>query len=270
MKKVNTSDFAKQIRIESLKMVYSAKASHIGGALSMADILAVLYNEILSYNPANPNWSKRDRFLLSKGHACVSLYATLALKGFFPMDVLDTYAQNGSLLLSHSSHKIPGVEISAGSLGHVLSICCGLAYGAKIKNEPWRTFCLAGDGELNEGSMWEAIMFASHHKLEKLILIIDYNKIQAMGNTNDILNLEPLQLKFENFGWAVREINGHKIDELKNTFSQLPFEKGKPSAIIAHTIKGKGVDFMEDSLAWHYKNPNEEQFLNALNQIKQQ
>lgn len=248
-------------------MVYRGKASHIGGALSMADILAVLYNEILDFDPANPTWEQRDRLLLSKGHACVSLYAALALKGFFPMSDLETYAQSGSRLLCHASHHVPGVEVSAGSLGHVPSVACGLALSAKLKHENWVTFCIVGDGEMDEGSVWESILFAAHHKLNNLVLIIDYNKIQAMGNTNDILNLDPLKSKLDAFGWLTTEIDGHDIDQIRGAFAVRQLPVNKPLAIIANTVKGKGVDFMENQLAWHYKSPNQEQYEEAVKQI---
>lgn len=266
----DTKQFAKEIRILSLKMVHAAKASHIGGALSMADILAVLYNDILSYDNKNPYEDNRDRFLLSKGHACVSLYATLALKGFFDKDKLSTYAQDGSYFLSHISHKIPGVELSAGSLGHILSIGCGMAYAAKLKHQNWRTFCLLGDGEMDEGSVWEAILFAPQHQLDNLVLIIDYNKIQAMGNVENIIKLDSLKNKLESFGWTALDVDGHHIEQLEQTFKTLPFEKNKPTAIIAHTIKGCGVDFMENQLEWHYKSPDDKQLQNAIKQINKQ
>lgn len=250
-------------------MVFKGKASHIGGALSMADILAVLYNDILNYDTSRLDWPQRDRFLLSKGHACVSLYAALALKGFFPLSDLETYAQSDSILLCHASHKVNGVEISAGSLGHIPSVACGLALSAKLRHENWRTFCIVGDGEMDEGSVWESILFASHHKLDNLVMIIDYNKIQAMGDTCKILNLEPLRDKLVSFGWSVQEVDGHNIEQLQKTLSPARTETNKPLAVIAHTIKGKGVDFMENQLAWHYKSPNKEQYEEAVKQIMQ-
>lgn len=266
---MNTYQFAKDIKTSSLKMVYAAKASHIGGALSMADILAVLYNDVLHFDPKNPLLPSRDRFLLSKGHSCTALYAALAIKGFFPISELSEYAKDGSILLSHTSHKVPGIEVSAGSLGHVLPIACGVAMGGKIKNESWRVFCLVGDGEMDEGSMWESFLFAPHHNLDNLTVIIDYNKMQALGNTNDIINLEPLTSKLEDFGWCVKNVNGHSIEELQGVLSNVPFEPNKPNVIIAHTIKGNGVDFMENNLLWHYRNPNEEQLEEAIKQISE-
>lgn len=264
--KKESTKFANEIRKLSLKMVYNAKASHIGGALSMTDILAVLYSSIIHVDPNNSKNKERDRFLLSKGHACTSLYATLALKGFFPVDELETYGKDGSRLLSHTSHHIPGVEISAGSLGHTLPVSCGLALAAKRKNAKWETYCLVSDGELDEGSNWESILFAPQHKLDNLTLIVDYNKIQSLGNTNEVMMLEPLKSKFEAFNWDVVEINGHDHEEIFNAFRKGK-TKGRPKVIIANTIKGKGVSFMEDKLLWHYKSPSEEQFEQAIKEI---
>lgn len=267
MNNMDSTLLAKEIRKVSLDLVFEAKASHIGGALSMTDILAVLYTDILRFYPSEPNNENRDRFILSKGHACTSLYATLALKGFFPIEELKSYGKEGSFFLSHTTHYIPGIEISAGSLGHGLPIACGLALAAKRKKKEWGTYCLVGDGEMDEGSNWEAILFAAHHHLDNLCLIIDYNKIQSLGNTNDVLNLEPFSAKLKAFNWDVREINGHEHHEIKEAFEQTKYSKGQPSVIIAHTIKGKGVSFMEDNILWHYKSPNNEEYLNAINEI---
>jgi len=264
----NTKKIATEIRKLTLKMVFEAKASHIGGALSMVDILAVLYNGILKFNPKEPKWEKRDRFLLSKGHACTSLYATLAIAGFFDIEELKTYAQNGSIFLSHASHKVLGVEFSTGSLGHALPVGCGMALAAKRKKENWRTFVLLSDGELDEGSNWEAILFAPNHKLDNLIVIIDYNKIQSLGKVKEVLNLDSLRAKFEAFNWRAVEVDGHNHKELMNAFMNIPLEKDIPTVIIANTIKGKGVDFMEDKLLWHYKSPSNEEFEEAIKQIE--
>ena len=263
----NSLLLANEIRRESLQMVYNAKASHIGGALSMADILAVLYNDILNIEPSRPNDPERDRFLLSKGHACSALYATLALKKFFPIEDLTSYAQDGSSLLSHSSHHVSGIECSAGSLGHLLPISCGLALAAQIKNKKWRTFCLVSDGELDEGSNWEAILFAPQLKLDNLILIVDYNKIQSLGTVKDVVDLNPLTEKFASFRWETFMVNGHDHDKLREIFHKAFESNGKPKVIIANTIKGKGVSFMEDKLLWHYKSPSKEQFESAINEL---
>lgn len=264
-----TLTLAKKIRELSLQMVYSAKASHIGGALSMADILAVLYNNFLNVDPSNPKNPDRDRFLLSKGHACTSLYATLALKGFFPISELETYANDGSIFLSHTNHHISGIEISAGSLGHALPISCGMALAAKRKNTKWKTYCLISDGELDEGSNWESILFAPQQKLDNLILIVDYNKIQSLGSVKSVIDLDPLKDKFTAFRWETLEVDGHNHLALSEAFKQTQAANGKPKVIIAHTIKGKGVSFMENKLLWHYKSPNDEQYKDAINELDQ-
>ena len=249
-------------------MVYQAHASHIGGAMSMADILAVLYTDVMKYDPSRPEAEDRDRFLLSKGHACVSYYATLALKGFFPKEELDTYGQNGSRLLCHISHHVPGVEFSAGSLGHGLPYGAGTALAGQIRHKDYRTFVLVGDGEMDEGSNWEALMFASHHKLNKLCTIIDYNKIQSLGNTNEVLNLEPLADKLRAFNCHVTNIDGHNHTEILQALRDFEQQKSQPTVIIANTVKGKGVSYMENNLAWHYKSPDEEQYTRAIKEIE--
>jgi transketolase len=264
---VDAQNLARQIRAEAVKMVAAAKASHIGGALSMADLLAVLYGEILRVKPEQPDWPERDRFILSKGHSCTGVYAALALRGFFPRAELLTYGQDGSRLMSHISHKVPGVEFSTGSLGHGLPFGCGKALAAKRQKKNWRTFVMLSDGELDEGSNWEAILFAPQHWLDNLVAIVDYNKIQSLGSVKDVMDLHPLAEKFRAFNWAVREIDGHNHAEISAAFKHLPFEPGKPSCLIAHTVKGKGVDYMEDKLLWHYRTPNAEQVKNALNQL---
>ena len=265
---IKSLEMDKKIRKTSVTMVYKAHASHIGGALSMADILAVLYSDILIYDKSNPKWEKRDRCLLSKGHACASFYAVLAHAGFFPIDELDSYAQNGSSFLCHTTHHVPGVEISAGSLGHGFPIACGIALSAKIKKENFNTYVILGDGEMDEGSNWEALLFGAHHNLSNLCVIIDYNKIQSFGDTNDVLRLEPLVDKLESFNWNVINVDGHNHDELFHAFDLFKHEENKPTIIIANTIKGKGVSFMENNLAWHYKSPNEEQYKQAMEEIE--
>lgn len=260
--------FSKEIRKCSLRMVYQAKASHIGGALSMTDILSVLYSSILKYDSLNPVWEQRDRFILSKGHACVSFYSTLALCGFFSIEELNDYGKNGGRLLSHTTHHIPGIEMSAGSLGHGLPVACGIALAAKRKQQNYRTYVLVGDGEMDEGANWEAILFAAHFKLDNLCLIIDYNKIQSLGDTNKVLNLEPLKSKLEAFNWNVIQIDGHDHKAIHSAFVQAETIKGRPTVIIADTIKGKGVSFMENELLWHYKSPSEEQYNQAIKEIE--
>ena len=248
-------------------MVYRARASHIGGALSMADLLAVLYFDILRINPDDPNWPERDRFILSKGHSCVGLYATLAIKGFIPMEELESYGEDESRLMSHISHKVPGVEFSTGSLGHGLPFGCGKALAAKRGGKLWKTFVLISDGELDEGSNWESILIAPHYELDNLILIVDYNKIQSFGRISEVTELHPLAEKFRAFRWEVIEIDGHDHSSIRQAMS-MAGQKRTPLCIIAHTIKGKGVDFMENSLQWHYSSPKSEQLESALEQIE--
>ena len=261
---------SKEIRKKILKMIYNSQTSHIGAALSCVDILTVLYFKILKIYPANPWFQNRDRFILSKGHAASTLYATLSKRGFFSEDVLNDYCKDGSNLLGHSTmHCVPGVEVSTGSLGHGLSIGIGMALAAKHDNRNYRTFVLLSDGECNEGSLWEAVMFASHHKLDSLIAIVDCNKLQAFGETKDVIDLEPLADKWSSFGWTVKEIDGHNFNQIKDNLKKIPFKEGKPSVIIANTIKGKGVSFMENNLAWHYKSPTEKEYKIAVKEINE-
>lgn len=264
-----TIELARRARIESLKMVHNARASHIASALSIIDILAVLYEEILNVFPADPDNPIRDRFILSKGHACVGVYAILAERGFFPLDWLNTSGENNSHLGGHVTYNVPGVELSTGSLGHGLPVGCGMAIASKRDKKDYRIFVLLSDGELDEGSNWEAALFASQHHLNNLVGIIDYNKIQGFGNVHEIINLDPLMEKFRSFGWAVKEIDGHDLDQISNSLEYIPFEKGKPSMVIAHTIKGKGVSFMENQLAWHYKSPNDDELILALKELEE-
>ena len=260
---------AKEIRILSLQMAHNARSSHSGGALSMADILAVLYSGAINITPESVNNPNRDRFLLSKGHCCASLYATLALKGFLDKDeLLEQYGKNGGVYFSHVSHKLNGVEMSSGSLGHGLPVACGIAISGRALKQDYNTYCLTGDGELDEGSCWEAIMFAAQQKLSHLCLIVDYNKIQSLGDVKDICDLSPLAEKFKAFTWNVVEIDGHNYSEIEQAFKAFKAEKEKPTVIIANTIKGKGVSFMEGKLLWHYRNPNDEQLAQAMEELK--
>ena len=264
----NTVELARRIRGHALRMVHHASASHIGSCLSIADILAVLYSGVLRVDPARPDWPQRDRFILSKGHAAAVLYAVLAESGFFPLGWLDTYCDDGGKLAGHATHYgVPGVEFSTGSLGHGLSLACGVALAAKRDGQPWRAFVQLSDGECDEGSIWEAVLFAPHHHLDNLVAIVDYNKIQSFGTVKEVLDLEPLAEKWRAFGWAVREIDGHDHVQIRNALSAVPFEAGRPSVIVAHTTKGKGVSFMEGKLAWHYKSPTDEQLAAALAEL---
>ena len=267
MNPADTTAFAARIRRATLEMVHRVDASHVGGGLSMADLLAVLYQEILQVRPDQPAWPDRDRFILSKGHTCAAVYAALALRGFFPIEELLTYGRDGSRLMAHISHKVPGVEFSTGSLGHGLPFGCGRALAAKRMAQSWRTVVMLSDGELDEGSNWEAILFAPQHRLDNLLAIVDYNQIQSLGNVSDILELRPLADKFRAFRWAVREVDGHDHQAIRAALTSLPWEPGRPGCLIAHTIKGKGVSFMENQLPWHYKSPNSEQLRQALSEI---
>jgi len=259
-----TRQLARVIRGHALRMVHHAGASHIGACLSAADVLAVLYRAALRVDPERPDWPDRDRFILSKGHTAAALYAVLAERGFFPVDWLATYCDDGSRLAGHVSHHVPGVDYSTGSLGHGLSIGCGVALSAKRNTRPFRAFVMLGDGECDEGTVWEAAIFAAHHKLDNLVAIVDYNKIQSFGTVKEVLDLDPLADKWSAFGWAVREIDGHDHEQIHDVLTAIPFQPGRPSVILAHTIKGKGVGFMENDLGWHYKSPTASQLAVAL------
>jgi transketolase len=259
---------ARDLCAHTVRMVHQAKSSHLGTCFSMADIIACLYWETLRIDPTRPAWPDRDRFILSKGHGAALIYAALAERGFFPLHELESYCQSGSRLTGHITSGVPGVELSSGSLGHGLPVGCGLALADKREGNPSRTFVLASDGELDEGSNWEAILFAPQHCLDNLTLIIDYNKIQACGNTKDIIDLHPLAEKFHAFRWAVQEIDGHDMEQIVAAFAAVPFQAGKPNVVIAHTTKGRGVSFMEDSVSWHYNSPSKEQMQSALLEIQ--
>ena len=258
-----------RIRADVLAMIQRARSSHIGTAFSTVDLLTMLYWSVLRVDPTRPDWPERDRFILSKGHGCAALYAVLAHKEFFPSDWLDTFYLNGSHLMGHATHTgVPGVEVSTGSLGHGLSLACGMALVGKRSNAGHRVFAMLSDGECDEGSTWEAALFAGHHSLDNLVVIVDYNKIQSLGRVEEVLDLHPLGAKWASFNWAVREINGHDFEEIEAACTSLPFEPGKPSCIIAHTVKGKGVQFMEDKLLWHYRAPDTDEFNAALAEIE--
>ncbi len=249
-------------------MVHHARSAHVGSALSIADILAVLYGGVLRLDPACPGWPERDRFILSKGHAAAALYAVLAERGFFPPEWLETFCRNGSPLTGHVSHSgVPGVDASTGALGHGLGLACGMALANARDGRRYRVFALLSDGECDEGSTWEAALFAGHHRLDTLTAIVDYNKIQSLGRVDEVLNLEPLADKWRAFRWAVRVIDGHDLDAIEQAFRSVPFQSNLPSCIVAHTIKGKGVSFMEDKLLWHYRSPSDEELQRALAEL---
>jgi len=264
----DSHELAKAARKIALEMVVRSRASHIGSALSMIDILACLYFDKLSVNITDPLDSTRDIFILSKGHACVGLYAILGLKGFFELKELETYGANDSIFMNHISHKVKGVEFSTGSLGHGLPFAVGKALSSKIRRKTNKVFVLVGDGELDEGSNWEGLLFAVHHKLDNLTVIVDYNNLQSLTTVEETLGLEPLKDKFQSFGCAVEEIDGHDHKAINTALEKLDFIVGKPKVIIAKTVKGKGVSYMENKVKWHYSTPNEIEFMQALNEIE--
>ncbi len=240
---------------------------HLPSALSLIEILRVLYDHILKVRPAEPGWKERDFCILSKGHGALGLYALLADKGFFPSSELDRAGKAGSILGGHPERgKVPGVEASTGALGHGLSIGLGLALGARLRGTESRSFVIMGDGEINEGSVWEAALSASQHRLDTLTAIIDYNKLQSYGPTDSVINLEPLADKWRAFGFAVRDVNGHDVAALKDAFSTLPFERGKPSLVICHTTKGKGIPAAENNAKWHHLSRISPEQLEAMKQ----
>ena len=260
-------EFAKKIRVHVLKMTSNGGSSHIGSAFSMADMIAVLYGNILRIDPTNPECPDRDRFILSKGHAGAAVYAALAEQGFFDKSYLQTHYQNGSKLSGHISHKgIPGVEMSTGSLGHGLPVATGMAIVAKRRKQQHRVFALLGDGECDEGSNWEAALFAAHHRLSNLTVLIDYNKLQSLDSIEQTLALEPLADKWYSFGWKVEEVDGHDISSLQNTLDASSLGQ-KPRCLICHTVKGKGVSFMENSVLWHYRTARGEEYRAALEEL---
>ncbi len=268
--RVELQALAKKVRQHTIEMTHKARASHVGSSLSMVELLVVLYKKILRVDPSWPDWPDRDRFILSKGHGCASYYAILAETGFFPVEWLDTFYSDGSRLAGHATHTyVPGIEISTGSLGHGLSVATGMALAAKRDNKTYRVFCMLSDGECDEGSTWEPILFAPHHHLDNLVAIVDYNKIQSLGTVKEVIDLESLAAKWRAFGWAVREIDGHDLDAITSALTSLPFEPGRPSCLIAHTVKGKGISFMENKLLWHYRSPQGEEYQAALAELEE-
>lgn len=256
----------KNIKRSIIRMTHYSYSSHVGSCLSIADILYALYFRVLNIDPKVPHKADRDKFILSKGHGSAALYATLAEKGFFPKAYLDRFYIDGGILPGHlDMDAVPGVEVSAGSLGHGLSVGVGMAVANRQMNNPGRVYVLLGDGECNEGSVWEAVMLASTITLSNLTAIIDYNKLQSFGRTNEVIDQKNMAERWRSFGWEVYEVNGHKLDELERAFS-LP--QTGPKVIIAHTVKGKGVSFMEDRLEWHYKSPNDEQYAQAIKELE--
>jgi transketolase len=259
---------AVEYRRNIIKYIFNAKAGHTGGSLSVVDILNVLYNRIMNVSPENFDSNERDRFVQSKGHCVEALYVVLADQGFFPEEDLLTLCKFNSPYIGHPTKYIPGIEQNTGGLGHGLSICCGNAIAAKKDNSPAKVYTVLGDGEMAEGSNWEAFMLAAHYKLDNLCAILDYNKLQISGSNAEVMGLEPLDKKLEAFGWAVRHVDGNDINALTETLESLPFEDGKPSFVIAHTTKGKGVSYMENNVKWHHGVPSEEQYNMAMDELK--
>jgi transketolase len=265
---MDVPELAHRIRCHTLRMTSRGGSSHIGSIFSIADIVAALYGRVARVDPANPRHPQRDRIILSKGHAGAAIYAALAELDFFPVSRLSNHYQDGSNLSGHVSHKgVPGVELSTGSLGHGLPVATGMAYAAKLRHETHRVFAILSDGECDEGSNWEAILFAAHHELSRLVAIIDYNKLQSLAAVDQTLRLEPFADKWRAFGWSVQEVDGHDHAALEAVLQAAPLAPNKPTCIIAHTMKGKGVSFMENSVLWHYRTARGDEFDAALTEL---
>ena len=267
-KKKELAVFATKARIGIIEGVHSAKAGHPGGSLSICEVLSYLYNEEMRVDPKNPKWQSRDRFVLSKGHGAPALYATLALKGFFPVEDLKTLRKSDSYLQGHPNmNKIPGVDMSTGSLGQGISAAVGMAIGAKLDNADFRVYTILGDGEIEEGEGWEAAMLAGNRQLDNLVAIVDYNGLQIDGTIEEVNSAYPIADKFKAFNWNVIEIDGHNYDEIEEAFNNAKRTKGKPTCIVMKTVKGKGVSYMENSVGWHGKAPNDEEYEIAMGEL---
>ena len=260
---------ARDIRRKTFLLTHKARGGHLGSSFSAIDILTALYFGVLKINPQKPELPDRDRFIMSKGHAAAAVYTTLAERGFFSPKKLAAYHADGSILGGHVNYYVPGVEFSTGSLGHGLSLGAGVAMSAKFDKKKYKAYVLLSDGECDEGSTWEAVLAAGHFRLDNLIAIVDYNKIQSFGRVKEVMNLEPFADTWRSFNWGVKEVDGHNFKELVSALKSVPFKKGRPSVIIAHTIKGKGVSFMEDTVEWHYHTPNDEHLKKAMEELKQ-
>jgi len=269
---MTSEQLAWKIRRHGIEMTHISQSSHIGSILSVADIIAVLYSDIAHVNPRDPDMNDRDRVILSKGHAGAAIYAALAELGFFDVEELRTHCADGSRLSGHVSHKgVPGVEFSTGSLGHGLSVAAGMAYSAKKDNAQHRVYVICGDGECDEGAVWEAALVANHYRLSNLVAVIDYNKMQSLDFCENTISLSPFADKWMAFGWNVIEIDGHDHDALRSAYIKAKSSTNKPTVIIAHTIKGKGISFMENDILWHYRFPHEgEEYDSAVAQLKEQ
>ncbi len=268
MNNTQLKKLACRVRLGVIEAVYSAKSGHPGGSLSASDIFTYLYFKELNIDPKNPKNPDRDRFVLSKGHCCPGLYSTLALRGYFPAEELKSLRHVGAMLQGHPDMKgTPGIDMSSGSLGQGLSVACGMALAAKLDNKDYRVYALLGDGESEEGQVWEAAMFAAHHKLDNLCVIIDCNGLQIDGPVAQVCSIEPIDKKMEAFGFEVMTIDGHNFDEIADAFENARKTEGKPFAIIARTTKGKGVSFMENQVGWHGAAPNAEQYAQAVKEL---
>lgn len=257
-----------EYRKKILKYIYQAKAGHTGGSLSCIDILNVLYNHTMNVDAADFGSPDRDRYIQSKGHTVEALYVVLASRGFFPESDLDTLCKYQSHYIGHPTRKVHGVEQNTGALGHGLSLSVGTALAGKLDKRDFKVFTVLGDGELPEGSNWEAALSAAHYKLDNLCAILDKNTLQITGPTASVCNTDPVDQKFEAFGWAVRHVDGHNIGELMEAFAAIPFEKGKPSLVIARTVKGKGISYMENQLKWHHGVPDQQQYADAIQELE--
>lgn len=259
----------RRTRLQLVKMSHQAQSAHLAGALSCVDLLTAAYSKLLHIDPRNPQDPDRDRLILSKGHAVSVLYVTLSFRGFFPQADLNSYnVAGGQLPEQPSPGCVPGVEWATGSLGHGLPVGVGMALAAKIQKKNYRVIVVMSDGECQEGSVWEAAMFAPRHKLSHLMVIIDFNKWQATARSTEVMELEPLKMKWESFGWACHEIDGHHLEEIVRAYTQFPDPEGRPTVIVAHTVKGKGVSFMEDDNNWHYRSPTSEEVEKARIELK--
>ncbi len=257
-----------KVRMYTIEGVFNAKSGHPGGSLSAADIITYLYFKEMKVDAAHPDVPNRDRFVLSKGHCCPSLYGALALKGYFSGEEIKSLRHIGAMLQGHPDMKhTPGIDMSSGSLGQGVSAACGMALAGKYDKADYRVYAMLGDGECEEGQVWEAAMFAAHNKLDNLCLIVDFNGLQIDGSVNDVAGLEPLDKKFEGFGFEVLKIDGHNFDEIEAAFNKAKTVKGKPTVIIAKTIKGKGVSYMENQVGWHGKAPNAEEYKVAMDEL---
>lgn len=269
MKKKELQIFAAKARIGVIEGVYNAKAGHPGGSLSICDLLAYLYNEEMNIDPKDPHMESRDRFVLSKGHAAPALYATLALKGFFPVEDLKTLRKSDSYLQGHPNmNKIPGIDMSTGSLGQGISAAVGMALGAKFDKNDYRVYTVLGDGEIEEGEVWEAAMFAANQKLDNLVAVVDFNGLQIDGTIYEVNSAYPIADKFKAFKWNVVEIDGHDFDAIEDALNNAKATKGVPTCIVMKTVKGKGVSYMENAVGWHGKAPNTEEYEQAMNELK--